>query len=86
VFISSFDRPNLSLAVLPGQDRWKAIERIVGRHAGKCGIIYCNSRAGAEKLAAKLQGIGIGPRTTTPSWSPEERSRCRTISSKASSM
>ncbi|MBK7086881.1 MAG: DNA helicase RecQ [Flavobacteriales bacterium] len=58
-FISSFDRPNLSLAVLPGQDRWKAIERIMGRHAGHCGIIYCNSRAGAEKLAAKLQGIGI---------------------------
>ena len=59
VFISSFDRPNLSLAVLPGQDRWRAIERIVGRHAGRSGIIYCNSRAGAEKLAAKLQAIGV---------------------------
>jgi ATP-dependent DNA helicase RecQ len=36
VFVSSFDRPNLSLAVLPGQDRWKAIERIMARHAGHC--------------------------------------------------
>jgi ATP-dependent DNA helicase RecQ len=51
--------PTCRLAVLPGQDRWKAIERIVGRHAGKCGIIYCNSRAGAEKLALKLQDIGV---------------------------
>ncbi|HRP00201.1 MAG TPA: DNA helicase RecQ [Flavobacteriales bacterium] len=59
VFVSSFDRPNLSLAVLPGQDRYKAIERIITRHAGKCGIVYCTSRAGTEKLAAKLQNAGV---------------------------
>ena len=75
VFISSFDRPNLSLAVLPGQDRWKAIERIMGRHAGKCGIIYCNSRAGAEKLAAKLQGIGVKADHYHAKLDPLERSR-----------
>ena len=75
VFISSFDRPNLSLAVLPGQDRWKAIERIVGRHAGKCGIIYCNSRAGAEKLAEKLQGIGVKAAYYHARLEPEERGR-----------
>ncbi len=74
-FISSFDRPNLSLAVLPGQDRWKAIERIMGRHLGKCGIIYCNSRAGAEKLAAKLQGIGVKAAYYHAKLDPEERSR-----------
>ena len=59
MFIASFDRPNLSLAVLPGQNRWTAIQRIIGRNVGKCGIIYCNSRASTEKLAAKLQGIGV---------------------------
>ncbi|MBP7514708.1 MAG: DNA helicase RecQ [Flavobacteriales bacterium] len=59
MFVSSFDRPNLSLAVLPGVDRWKAIERIMSRHAGKCGIIYCGSRDATEKLAAKLQKIGV---------------------------
>ncbi|MBK7100636.1 MAG: DNA helicase RecQ [Flavobacteriales bacterium] len=74
-FISSFDRPNLSLAVLPGQDRWKAIERIMGRHYGKCGIIYCNSRAGTEKLAAKLQGIGVKAAYYHAKLDPEERSR-----------
>ncbi|MBS1582142.1 MAG: DNA helicase RecQ [Bacteroidetes bacterium] len=58
-FVSSFDRPNLSLAVLPGQDRLSAILRIVARHTGACGIIYCNSKAGTEKLAAKLQQNGV---------------------------
>lgn len=74
-FTSSFDRPNLSLAVLPGQNRWKAVERIVGRHSGKCGIIYCNSRAGAENLAIKLQGIGVKAAYYHAKLDPEERSR-----------
>ncbi len=74
-FISSFDRPNLSLAVLPGQDRWKAIERIMGRHLGECGIIYCNSRSGAEKLAAKLQGIGVKAAYYHAKLDPMERNR-----------
>jgi ATP-dependent DNA helicase RecQ len=59
LFTSSFDRPNLSLAVLPGQNRWAMLQRIMARHAGECGIIYCNSRKGTEKLAAQLQGIGV---------------------------
>jgi ATP-dependent DNA helicase RecQ len=59
MFISSFDRPNLSLSVLPGVDRWKAIERIIARNAGKCGIIYCGSRDATEKLSAKLRRIGV---------------------------
>jgi ATP-dependent DNA helicase RecQ len=67
--------PTCRLAVLPGQDRWKAIERIMGRHFGKCGIIYCNSRAGTEKLAAKLQGIGVKAAYYHAKLDPEERSR-----------
>ncbi|MBZ0205438.1 MAG: DNA helicase RecQ [Flavobacteriales bacterium] len=59
LFTSSFDRPNLSLAVLPGQNRWAMLQRIMARHAGECGIIYCSSRKGTEKLAAQLQGIGV---------------------------
>lgn len=74
-FVSSFDRPNLSLAVLPGLDRWRAIERIVGRHPGQCGIIYCNSRAGAERLAGKLQGIGVNAAYYHAKLDPVERSR-----------
>jgi ATP-dependent DNA helicase RecQ len=75
VFVSSFDRPNLSLAVLPGQDRWKAIERIMARHAGHCGIIYCNRRAGTEKLAAKLRDIGVRAEHYHAKLEPTDRSR-----------
>ncbi|MCB0759633.1 MAG: DNA helicase RecQ [Flavobacteriales bacterium] len=59
LFTSRVDRPDLSLAVLPGQNRWAMLQRIMARHAGECGIIYCNSRKGTEKLAAQLQGIGV---------------------------
>ena len=75
VFVSSFDRPNLSLAVLPGQDRWRSIERIIARHPGKCGIIYCNSRAGAEKLAARLQAIGVSADHYHAKLDPADRNR-----------
>lgn len=58
-FITSFDRPNLSLAVLPGRKKWEQIIKIVNKYVGKCGIIYCSSRISTEKLAAKLRESGI---------------------------
>lgn len=58
-YISSFDRPNLSLAVLPGQKKWEQIVRIIRRHSGESGIIYCSSRKATESLAEKLQSLGI---------------------------
>ncbi|WP_020527609.1 DNA helicase RecQ [Flexithrix dorotheae] len=58
-FIASFDRPNLSLAVLPGRKKWEQIRRIVEKHQGKSGIIYCSSRKATEDLAVKLQDIGM---------------------------
>jgi ATP-dependent DNA helicase RecQ len=59
MYISSFDRPNLSLAVLPGQKKWEQIIRIVRRHDEESGIIYCGSRKATETLAAKLQSEGV---------------------------
>jgi ATP-dependent DNA helicase RecQ len=58
-YISSFDRPNLSLDVLPGQKKWEQIIRILRRHENKSGIIYCGSRKATETLAAKLAARGI---------------------------
>ncbi|MDC0230664.1 RecQ family ATP-dependent DNA helicase, partial [Aureispira] len=58
-FISSFDRPNLSLAVLPGQKKWEQIIRIVKKYDKKSGIIYCSSRKSTETLAAKLKAKGV---------------------------
>jgi ATP-dependent DNA helicase RecQ len=59
VFRSSFDRPNLHLKVLPGQDKLKIIFEFLRRHKGEPGIIYCLSRKSTESLYSKLNSKGI---------------------------
>jgi len=57
-FISSFDRPNLSLAVNPGLDRKKQILQFLKSQKNNSGIIYCLSRKGTEDLASTLVNAG----------------------------
>ncbi len=57
-YISSFDRPNLSLTVLPALQRFKKIVEIINRYPDQSGIIYCSSRKQTENLAEKLNEAG----------------------------
>ena len=57
-FVASFDRPNLSLTVLPGRKRLQQIQSFISKHDGMPGIIYCLSRKGTETVAASLQNAG----------------------------
>ena len=59
VFIDSFDRPNLSLNVLPATNRYKKILEILKTKPFESGIIYCLSRKSTESLAEKLQNDGF---------------------------
>lgn len=62
VFISSFDRPNLSLEVKRGYqqaDKTRTILEFIARHPGECGIIYCMSRSKTESVAKMLLKQGI---------------------------
>ena len=54
LFVASFDRPNLSLQVRPGQDRYGQIIQFLHPRKGQSGIIYCLSRRSCEELATKL--------------------------------
>jgi ATP-dependent DNA helicase RecQ len=59
VFIASFDRPNISLQVRPGQRRFEQIVEFLREHPGQSGIIYCLARKTCEDLAAKLNAKGF---------------------------
>ncbi len=63
VFASSFDRPNLIYHVRPKEEAEAQVAHYVEDHPGQSGIVYCHSRAGAERLAAALvdQGLSAVP-------------------------
>lgn len=62
IFISFFDRPNLSLSVKRGfqqREKTRTILDFIAKHPNECGIIYCMSRDRTEKVAEMLTKHGI---------------------------
>lgn len=59
IFISSFNRANLTYAVCQKDNAFESLLRIFKRHKGESAIIYCFSRKDTEKLAGKLTRAGI---------------------------
>jgi ATP-dependent DNA helicase RecQ len=58
VFVRSFDRPNLFLAMRPKTNATRQLLDRMDRHANESGIIYCASRRRCEELAEELQRTG----------------------------
>ncbi len=80
IFISSFDRPNLSLTVKRGylqKEKSKAILEFISGHGGESGIIYCMSRSKTETVAQLLQKHGIGATVYHAGLSPKERDKAQ---------
>lgn len=78
VFISSFDRPNLSLEVKRGyqqKEKSKAILEFIARHQEGSGIIYCMSRSKTETVAQMLKKQGIRAGVYHAGLPAEERNR-----------
>ena len=58
IFISSFNRENIYLEVLPKRNALELVINCIRKHSGESGIIYCNSRKGVDELAATLDKKG----------------------------
>ena len=61
-FVASFNRPNLSYRVIPKDQPAKQIIDFVRKREHESGIIYCASRATAERVAESLAGRGFAAR------------------------
>ena len=62
VFISSFDRPNITYTVVPKADDKKAYKKLfsfINSFKGESGIVYCLSRNSTEEVAQSLVNAGI---------------------------
>lgn len=78
IFITSFDRPNLSLNVRCGysaRDRFHAILSLIDRHHGESGIIYCLARHTTEELVEQLRAKGIEAAAYHAMLLPQERGK-----------
>ena len=58
VFISSFNRENIYLEVLPKHKPQLQVIECIRKHSGESGIIYCNSRKQVDELASSLDKEG----------------------------
>ncbi len=59
IFTSSFNRPNLSYAVLPKKNSYDQLITLLREHQNEAAIIYCFSRKDTEHLAADLRQEGF---------------------------
>ncbi len=58
LFLSSFERNNLSIQIKPSMDRFGAIKKWVASRPNDSGIIYCLSRKSTMNLSDKLRAHG----------------------------
>jgi ATP-dependent DNA helicase RecQ len=58
VFVRSFDRPNLFLAMRPKANATRQLIERLDVHRGESGIIYCASRRRTEELAQEIGRFG----------------------------
>lgn len=58
-FLSSFERKNITTHAHPAQKKLDKIAHILREHTEDSGIIYCLSRKDTEKVASKLNMMGL---------------------------
>ena len=59
VFVTSFDRPNITYSIVERDNARAQLRTFLGRHTGNSGIVYCLSRNKVEETAEWLNQQGI---------------------------
>lgn len=80
VFVSSFDRPNLSLTVRRGltkKDKNAAILHFIRARKEQCGIVYCTKRDDTTAVADTLKLYGIDAVAYHAGMSPQQRDKAQ---------
>lgn len=73
VFVSGFDRPNLSLKVLPKQNLKSSILHFLSSKKNESGIVYCLSRKDTDQLSLFLHSKGFNTISYHAGKTPEYR-------------
>ncbi|CAI8030890.1 ATP-dependent DNA helicase RecQ [Geodia barretti] len=75
VFLSSFNRANLTYSVQSKEGYWQKLLTLLGAHKGESAIIYAFSRRETEELAEDLNARGLKARPYHAGLDPETRRR-----------
>ena len=75
VFISSFNRPNLTYSVVPKRKGSESLFALLEKYRGESAILYCFSRKDTETLAADLRKRGFKAAPYHAGLSPDVRAR-----------
>ncbi len=73
IIVHGFDRPNLSLTVLPVDNRPRQLANLLINQKGNSGIVYCLSRKNTEAYAKNLNDAGYTALSYHAGMSSEDR-------------
>jgi ATP-dependent DNA helicase RecQ len=72
-FVASFNRPNLTYRVIPKNKPYDQLLAFLRDHPRDSGIVYCQSRKTAERIAGNLTEDGVKARPYHAGLTPQER-------------